>query len=332
MLSTLWLLSTERFKLPAAAAVLAAGALAIFTKESGVMVIAAIALILLYERKVRNRGLGTSLIGSLFAGLSAAFALYLGLRARSSAVPISFSGDPCCSYSLSLRVFSNNLVYYVEQTYGLVLLTAAAIVISLLLRGRRLNLSSLTRYDILFSVMLFSSAVAPFMLLAQEHEHYCYLPGIGAALGLGQLRGFDSNSSSTKPIFTLAALVPVALVIAFSVTSTVKDAHKWIQLAETNRSVLAQIAAEQPAMRHNTFVLLTYAETDWGNRFPEGFGDFAFPYALHDLYRDRTVGGLVHLQGAPYSIDADMYEIDFSYVGSRPPVVTKTAELTSHNP
>ena len=86
MLSTLWLLSTERFKPFAAAAILASGALAIFAKESGATVIVAIALLLIYERKTRNRRLGRVYVVLLFAGLCAAFALYLGLRSRSGAV------------------------------------------------------------------------------------------------------------------------------------------------------------------------------------------------------------------------------------------------------
>jgi len=104
---------------------------------------------------------------------------------------------------------------------------------------------------------------------------------------------------------------------------TVQESRKWIQLAETNTTVLNRIATQQPKVKPNTFIVLSYAEIDHGNRFPEGFGSWCFPWALRVLYMDRTVDGEIIRDGESLPPDK-LSSIHFTYSGGNVPSVVKT--------
>jgi hypothetical protein len=329
MIATLWFIRTQQFKTRAAVAVIAFTALSMFAKESGVTVIVAVAVVIFFERKTQDRKVMLPALIGLFTALIAVLVLYLGLRAHSRAVPINFSGGTAgiMGYALSMKVFWENLLMYACRTYGLLALLAVAITISLRLRGIRPRLTSLTKYDVLLSVSLFIAAIAPFILMPQRPGMYSYLPGISSALLLGAFtRSLYESASEPRNQLTPVTLAPILFVVALCVALTVVYSQKWVRLAETNTAVLSQITAQQPSIKPKTFVVLTYSEIDYANRFPEGFGDWCFPWALRVLYQDRTVDGKIIRRGESHSIGDKLWEIHFSYVGGDRLTVVKTRE------
>ena len=263
----------------------------------------------------------------LLTALVGVLVYYLALRTRSHATPISFSGGTCCSYALSLRVFATNVLEYVRRTYALLALLGGALGIWRVARGRRMSVRQLCVLDGLLSVMLFAAMVSPFILLREVSAVYSYLPGIGASLLLGTfVRSFDETPSQAPSRFAPVGLVPLLLVVVFCIASTVKLGSKWIQLAETNSVVLRQIAAQQPTVPPDTFILLTYSKIDYAHRFPEGFGSWCFPYAIRVLYGDRSLDGAIVKDREPYSTEGKSYEVRFSYVGSDSVLVLRTSE------
>ena len=323
MLATLWLIRIEDFKIRAALVVVTCAALSMFAKETGVTVLAAVAVVIFYER-TQGRGIQSASLVTLFAALFAMLGLYLGLRMRSGAIPINFSGGPI-SYALSPRVLWENFLTYGWRTYGLLGLVAVAVAASLRLRGLPPSLDSLTKYDALLSVMLFGVAIAPIVLLPKRPEIYSYLPGISAALLLGAVaRSLYGSAPAARGRLARVASAPIIFVIVLYVALTVGYSLKWIQLAEINTAVLNQIIAQQTRVKPNTFVVLSYAEIDQVNRFPEGFSHWCFPWALRVLYMDRTVDGKIIRQGESYVTDDKLSEVHFSYVGGDLPTVVKT--------
>ena len=326
LLATLWLIRTEDCKIRASVAVCIFAALSIFAKETGVTVLAAVAIVIFYERKRQGRRVISPAFITLFAALFAVLVLYLGLRGKSGAIPINFSGGPI-SYALSPRVLGDNLVVYGWRTHGLLAFVAVAVGVSLRLRGLRPSLRSLTKDDVLFSVMLFAVAIAPVILLPKRPAIYSYLPGISAALFLGATANSLHESTPGAPRrFAPITLAPIIFVIVSYVALTVAYSLKWIQLAEVNTAVLNQIAAQQPRVKANTFIVLSYAGIDHANGFPEGFSHWCFPWALRLLYMDRTVDGKIVRPGEPYSIGDKLSEVHFSYIDGDRPTVVKTGE------
>lgn len=322
MSATLWLVRTEHFKARAALAVITFAAFSMFSKETGVTVLAAIAVVILYERS-RGRIIHSAQLAPLFAALVAVLGFYLFMRTRSGAIPVNFSGGPI-SYKLSLTVLWENFSTCMWRTYGLLLLVAIAVAASLRMRGARLSLGLLTKYDVLLSLLLFGVSIAPFALLTQRMGVYSYFPGISAALLLGAV----ANSLYTLPpprgAQSRAALAPILLVVFAFVAFTIRDSSRYLQLAEINTTVLNQIVAQQPKVKPNTFVVLSYAERDTANLFPDGFSNWCFPWALRVMYRDRTVDGKIIHRGESYAIGKKTSEIHFSYAGGARPTVTRT--------
>lgn len=310
-----------------AIATIVSGILAIFSKESGVTVIAAIALVIAYERLANGNRKSFSAVTLLFVGLFVGLAAYLALRAQSGATPISFSGNVCCSYAPSFKVFAVNAVEYGLRTYGLLAVPGLAILISFFIRRRSIRLNSHSKYEALLSLTLFASAVTPVILLKNPQGIYNYLPGIGASLMLGLLvRIFDNGEHATADFFKPLTLLPVVLTVLLFVALTVKSSLKWIRLAEVNASVLKQIKTQQPTIPSYTFVRLSHTEADLKNRFPEGFGDWCFPYALRVIYGDRTLDGAIVREGHLTSEKNQPTEVRFSYVHGDTPLVSKTSE------
>jgi len=323
MIGALWFARTDRFENRAAAAVVAFAVLSMFAKESGVTVLGAIAIVIFYERRRQGRRVISTAFITLFTVLFAVLLIYLGLRANSEAISINFSGGPI-SYALSPGVFWENLLTYGWRTYGLLAFVAVAVAVSIHLRCLRPSLGSLTKDDVLLAVMLFAVAIAPFILLRKQPGIYSYLPGISAALLLGAIASaLYQSTSGAQSGFVPVTLTPIIFVVVAYVVLTVQDSRKWIQLAEINTAVLKQIAAQQPRVKPNTFIVLSYAEIDRRNRFPEGFGDWCFPWALRVLYMDRTLDGEIIRKGESYSTADKSSEIHFSFIGGDTATVVK---------
>jgi presenilin-like A22 family membrane protease len=191
------------------------------------------------------------------------------------------------------------------------------------LRGLRPSLAALKKGDVWLAVLVFAVAIAPFILLPKQPGIYSYLPGIGAALLLAAIaRSLYETSSGTRSGFAPIGLVPIIFVVALYVALTVRESRKWIQLAETNTTVLNHIATQQPKVTPNTFIVLSYAKNDYENRFPEGFGNWCFPWALRVLYMDRTVNGEIVREGESFTPDK-LPGIHFTYSGGNVPSVVK---------
>jgi hypothetical protein len=87
--------------------------------------------------------------------------------------------------------------------------------------------------------------------------------------------------------------------------------------------VLTQMATLQPAVKPNTFIVLTYAEVDRAHRFPESFGGWSLPDAVRLLYRDPTLDGRIIREGESYSTNGKSPTIRFAYLveGDEPRIV-----------
>ena len=313
LLAALWFARTERHKAFAAIATVLLASLAIFSKENGTTVPAAIAVVLLYDRLTSNRkNWSTAAVVGLFAALFAVVAAYLLLRANSGAVNIT-TGCNGYGYCLSLKVILDNIFRYGWRTFGLLALVAGAIAVSQYLRGARPRFELLTRNEVLMSLMLFGIALAPIIMVRLRSGIYSYLPGVGAALLLGAVARSLYGTSVKLPLRSeLKAALPVVLVLIVYSVFTRGHSLKWIQMAETNTAVINQITAQQGEVKPKTLFVLTYSKIDNLNRFPDGM-DWGFTYALRVRYADPSLNGLIVRQGDSYSEPDRSSKIFFTY-------------------
>lgn len=309
------------------AAVIAFATLAIFTKESGLTAFAAIGITLAYERHRGVYNLTPKAALGLSGALLAALLVYFFFRSRAGAAPVSFSGPTCCSYVPSLSLLAYNVVFYAWWTFGLLSLLAVAVILSLLLRGVRPRWDDIKRRQLWFVVMLFGAAIAPFVLMDWHSETYGYLPGVSAAILLGIVTGSLYHASpANQSRYPLLSSMPILLVVGLYVTLTVMFNNKWLRLAETNAAILEDIRTQQPTIAPHTFIALTYERPDPTNRFPDGFGDYSFPYALRVLYGDPTIDGRIVRTGEASGKRGDSPEIYFTYVGGNHPHAIKMTD------
>jgi hypothetical protein len=223
LIATLWLARAERRRTLVVVMIVLFSALSMFSKESGVTSPVAIAITLIYVRRSNERKeLPFATTIGLFGSLIAALGAYAMIRAQSGAIPISFSASGWYSYAMSLSVLSENLFRYGWRTYGLLGIMASAIALSQIIRGARPRLDSFTMNSALLSVSFFATTIAPFILLRGRSGIYTYLPGIAAALLLGDTARALSDCSSVplsyrfsvSPARRLSAMVPILLVVA----------------------------------------------------------------------------------------------------------------------
>jgi len=318
--AALWFARTDRWRLRAALATLSFATLMIFTKESGLTVSAAIGVLLAHQAASKALRAPLFSIAALFGMLALVSLLYLGLRVGSGATPVSFTGPRCCSYVLSPILLGNNLLFYARWTYALLALLGLAVALSLLLRGVRPRFSNSAGLDVLLSAALFAVATAPFILIDWRTEAYGYLAGVSAALLLGALTAGFYQNPPPRSVLTLA---PVVCVVALYAAFTLADSGKWLRMAETNAMILKSIRARQPTVAPKTFIALTHTEADLVNRFPEGFQEYSFPYAVRVLYGDRTLDGRIVRSDEPFDTPRRYPVIRFSYIGGEVPQVIK---------
>ncbi len=329
MLTALWFARTEKRKVVAASAVMVCAALAMFAKESGVTVIAAVCIVILYDGSLRGQRFAFSRVMPLLAALVALLSFYFVLRIQAGALAPSVSNGEWYSYVLSANVLGRNLMRYGWRTYGILTLVALAITASLIIRGARPRLNLLTRHDVLFSLLLFLTAVAPFVLLPGRSGIYTYLPGVGAALLLGvAVRSLYQSPEDFVARRALLALVPVSITAMVCVGFTVGHSLKWMQMAMMTTNVLRQLSAQQPQVKSNTLIVLTYLEADRRHRFPEGFAEWGFPFAVKLLYRDSTLDAKIIRGQETRMMSGDAAEIHFAYtLENGAPKIIKTSEV-----
>jgi hypothetical protein len=314
LLATLWLSRTKSHRRLAALAIVIFATLAIFSKESGVTIPAAIALVLCYIKRSENQNsLPLTVIVGVFAAQFAVLGGYAILRAQSGAIPMTFSGKVWYSYTPSLNILFENLIRYGWRTYGLLLIIAIAIALSQIIRGLRLHPRILTINDALFSLILFAITIAPFIFLRARSGMYTYLPGTAAALLLGATANSLYKLPVNRPVrFKILSLSPILLVIAILGVLTVIHCLKWMRMAEVNTSVLNQIAAQQVKAEPGSSFILTYSEVDKAHGFPDSFG-LGFPDALRVLYSNPGLNGSIVHDGDQYTIDLKLPVTYFSY-------------------
>ena len=325
MHATLWYVRTERYRQLAPVAIIGFAGLSMFSKETGVTVVGALAALLWYEQRQWGRKYLSLANAALFVGLLILLTTYLSLRAQSGAFAM-MSDHPWYGYALAPSVFFENLLRYGWRTYGLLGIAAGAIAASLSFRGLRPRLNAVTKYDFYLSVLLFSVALAPVVLLRGRSGIYSYLPGIGAALLLGAVVRSLYASLPRAAARSRLAPIPILFVVAVSAAFTVGQSSRWVRMAETNMAVLQQITAQHPQPAPNTFVVLTYSGADRKHRFPHGFAPWVFPRALQLMYADPTISGAIVREGECPTVSPGSAEIHFFYLagGSAPKVVKGT--------
>jgi hypothetical protein len=299
LLATVWYTRTVRHKVSAICAIVLFATLSIFSKESGITVPAAIALVLFNEKISQKRShISAPCLIGLFTALVAVLLVYARIRAQSGAIPITFSENQWYTYTSSPIIFLENALRYGWRTYGLLTIIAGAIALSFYLRGHSHCLRSVTRNEVLFSLILFSITIAPFILLPRRSGIYSYLPGTAAALLLGVVA---RSIYELKPLprANLITGSPIVLAIIIFGCFTIGHSLKWKQLAEVSSEVLRQIVMQQTKPAPDTSVILTYSHIDKQNGFPDAIG-WGFPYALRILYADMTLDGLIIRQGGQY--------------------------------
>ncbi|MCA1592712.1 MAG: hypothetical protein LC754_08695 [Acidobacteria bacterium] len=324
--------NAARYKIALGVIVVVNAAFAMLAKESGITVVAAVPILLIYVRLVRAEkliALGDVLI--LLALLALAL-VYLWLRSRAGAVPV-VSGDELYSYQWSMQALVGNLLRYIWRTYGLLMIIAGAIFWSECLYGRRPHLRLLAMRDVLLSIMLFAVTIAPFILLYNRRSAvYSYLPGVGAALFLGGLaRALYGTPSGERPPPKLLKSMPVILVVIVYSALTISSNLKWMRIAIEGDAVLRQIAAQQPVVKPGAFISLNCPQLNSGPRCLEAFGN-GFALAVRVLYRDKSLDGAIIRQGEPYSLDKKVSEVQFEYrlIDGKPMVIKTTENLPPH--
>ncbi|HKX28181.1 MAG TPA: hypothetical protein VJ302_10835 [Blastocatellia bacterium] len=325
MLAALWLARTDDGQVRAALTIVAFTALAVFSKESGILVPAAVGLVLLHEMRSQDRRVISLRLGlGLLAAIGLVLAAYFALRAQSGAVRPTFSSKEAYYYVPSLKLLIENLVRYTWRTYGLLAILAGALALAQYLRAGRLRFGGFNPDDAWLSLLLFAITIAPFTLLPVRSGIYSYLPGIAAALLLGACaKSFEAVPRELSPRRAALALSPIVAVVAVLAAFTVGHSLKWRQMARTNAAVLNQITAYHPQAGPNTWFTLHYAEVDYGHRFPDSI-DWAFPYALRLIYADPTLDGRIVRHGAPNPAPEMSPQIHFTYTsgGEGRPQVT----------
>jgi hypothetical protein len=291
MLTASWFAKTG--KLPAAVLTVAFAALAIFSKESGVMVPIAIALVLLHQkRSERWRSPEIRAILGLFAAIFVMLCIYFILRSYSGAVGITFS---CTGYGYCLdpAQLLGHIYRYVWRTFGLLTFLALAIAASRYMLGYRPRLDLLNRHDLILASVLFAVTVAPILLVNYSTGIYTYLPGISAALLLGATaRSLQESAGKGPSFFAHAAFAPTLLIVIGYFTSMATDSYEWMKMERTNTLVLNQIMGQHASVNPSTTFILRYAQDDNKNKFPHGL-NYGFPYALRFLYSDPTLKGMI---------------------------------------
>jgi hypothetical protein len=287
---------------------------AIFSKESGLTVLGALAALWFYEKKSgAGKNISTSALHCIFAALCFAASIYIILRSHSGAVSLNFNGATGYTYVTSPGVLLSNILHYGWRTYGLIAVLGGAILLSQYLRGCRQLPDKMIKTKLVLLFTLFALAISPFILLPARSGIYTYLPGAAAALLLGAIvRILPERMRIEKKSTNFACTASILFIVIIYTAFTIGHSLRWIQMAENTTTVLHQIATQHPNPAPNENFQLAYTERDQRNRFPDGFAEWGFPYALKMLYRDPSLNGKIVQQNnkpAPKSESSSVYFI-----------------------
>jgi hypothetical protein len=322
--ATLWFTRTNRHRLLAAICVFLLATGAMFSKEEGVTVILAIAIVIFYEKQLTR----TSSV-LLFTSFLVLLVAYFWLRAGSGAEVIDFNEKRHYAYHLSFGVLFENLGLNITRTYGCLGLIATALAISHYLQTGTLNLSSFSLRDALLSIALFLVVIAPFMLLEVKLGIYMYLAGACAALLLGALvRALNASRQTIRQTrHSFIAAIPVAFIVAMLAGRVWSHSVRWMKMADTSTAILSQIKAQAPTVPLTATILLRYSDVDKVHRFPDNFSTWSFASAMRLLYRTPSLNGFVIQEAEPVPLTDRASAIYFTYVADAKSVtVTKTKE------
>jgi hypothetical protein len=319
--ATLWFTRTNRHRSLAAVCVFLLAAGAIFSKEDGVTVVLAIAVLIFYEQQLTRTG---SLL--LFTAFLVLLVGYFSLRAGSGAEVINFHETRYYAYHLSFGVLFENLGLNVMRTYGCLGLIATAIALSRYLQTRTLNLSSFSLRDALLSIALFLVVIAPFLLLLRVKSGiYTYLAGAFAALLLGAfVQALNASRRTIKQTrHSYTAAIPVVFIVVMLASRVWSHSWRWMKMADTSTAILSQIKAQVPTVQLPAAIVLRYSEVDKVHRFPDNFGTGRFSSAMQLLYRTPTLKGFLVKESETMPPTDRASAIYFTYVADAKSVMVK---------
>jgi hypothetical protein len=320
--TTLWFTRTNRYRFLAAVCLFLLTAAAIFSKEDGITVVAAVAIVIFFEKQLTRPGCLLLLTSFLFL-----LGVYFWLRAGSGAEAIDFNAKKNYAYDLSFDVLFENLGLNIMRTYGCLGLIGTAIAFSCYLRTRSLDLSFFSPRDALLSIALFLVAIAPFLLLRVKLGIYMYLAGGCAALLLGAfMRALNASRRTIKQTRqSFAAAIPVVFIVVMLATRVWSHSYRWMKMADTSTAILSQIKAQVPSVHLPAAIVLRYSEVDKMHRFPDNFGTWTFPSAMQLLYQTPTLQGFLVQDAEMVPIPDRASAIYFRYIADAKSVtVTKT--------
>jgi len=321
--ATLWFTRTNRHRFLAAVCVFLLAAGAMFSKEEGVTVVLAIAILIFYEKQLTRT---SSLL--LFTTFLVLLVGYFWLRAGSGAEVIDFHGKGN-SYHLSFGVLFENLGLNIMRTYGCVGLIAMAIALSRYLQTRSLNLSFFSLRDALLSIALFLVVIAPFLLLEVKSGIYTYLAGAFAALLLGAfVQALNASRRRIKQTrHSYATAIPVVFIVVMLASRVWSHSWRWMKMADTSTAILSQIKAQVPTVQLPAAIVLRYSDVDKVHRFPDSFGTWTFPYAMQLLYRTPGLKGFLVQESETLPPTDRASAIYFTYIAdAKSPTVKRTTE------
>ena len=320
--TTLWFTRTNRYRFLAAVCLFLLTAAAIFSKEDGITVVAAVAIVIFFEKQLTRPGCLLLLTSFLFL-----LGVYFWLRAGSGAEAIDFNAKKNYAYDLSFDVLFENLGLNIMRTYGCLGLIGTAIAFSCYLRTRSLDLSFFSPRDALLSIALFLVVIAPFLLLRVKLGIYMYLAGACAALLLGAfMRALNASRRTIKQTRqSFAAAIPVVFIVVMLATRVWSHSYRWMKMADTSTAILSQIKAQVPSVHLPAAIVLRYSEVDKMHRFPDNFGTWTFPSAMQLLYQTPTLQGFLVQDAEMVPIPDRASAIYFRYIADAKSVtVTKT--------
>jgi 4-amino-4-deoxy-L-arabinose transferase-like glycosyltransferase len=299
LLSVLWFTRKEDRKFLAAMSAVAFATLAIFSKESGVIVPAAIALVLLHERRSGNwLKVSLAAVAGLFLALSSVLAFYFSLRSRSGAFNVSF-GCNMYQYCLAPGMVLEHLFRYGWRTFGLLSLIALAIAWRQYLRGLRPSFNRFTKDDLLLPVLFFGFTIAPVILIYSRSGIYSYFSGIPAALLLGAVtRSLYETTFASPPRYPRLAAAPIIFIVVLYAGMIPGHGLRWMRMGNVSAMVLNQITTQLVKPEPNTFFVMTYTERDKKLILSDALG-WGFGFALRVLYDDQSLDGEIRKQGGP---------------------------------
>ncbi len=311
--SVLWLAESSRHSAFRICAVLICATGAILSKESGMTIMAAVPIMLVYCTKFRPQRRVVFIDYVLLGSLLVIFALYMEARASSGAIGIEFNSTGWYSYVFDWKVVSENFFRYCWRTCGLLALLAAAIFLTRHLQRLNPRLSLISKTDVTVFGSLYVLTIAPFLMMKARSGIYSYLPGLCAALLLGAVLHsfFKSGLHRDTPSFSLA-MFPVLVVVLIYAVFSLGHGMRWVTMAKTNTSVISQIHDLQPEVKAHSVILLSYEERDPVHRFPDGLG-WGFPFAMRLVYADPTLDAILVPEIAPVNMENGRRPICFEY-------------------